>query len=311
MLTRLKRKATALWNLTRLRFPAPSWSMLCTLYQHAQMIQVVRILRSRHGCPWDRKQTFDSFLPYLKEEAAEVYEAARHIEERGYDSFAHEMGDLLFVMTFLIEICEEAGAFVKSLPASSLVEKMVRRHPHVFSDAPNDTKSIKETWQVIKKQEREQSPRPLSIIEKVKPSLSALKEAQNIGKLVATVGFEWPSLKEVWDKVREEVDELGVELQQQMERKGKADPPLQKRQKEELGDLFFSLTNLARHLKIDSEQALRDASEKFRRRFRYIETSLQQEARSLEQASLEEMEELWQQAKKIPPQDNGSSPRQL
>lgn len=293
MLRTLKRKAVALLNRTRLRVPKLSWSMLVSLYRYAQLVEVVRVLRSRHGCPWDQKQTLQDMLPYLKEEAAEIYDAARYIQEGDHEPFAREIGDLLFVLTFLIEICHEVGAFVRSLPAQSLVEKLVRRHPHVFSDAPNDQQSIRETWQQIKQQERSESFRPRSILERAKPSLSALREAQNVGKAVASVGFDWPTLEQVWSKVCEEVEELRDEFFS--EEKGQKE-----RQSQELGDLLFALTNLARHLQLDSETSLREATEKFRRRFSFVETTIHQQNRALEQTSLQEMEELWQEAKKQP-----------
>ncbi|TNE49645.1 MAG: nucleoside triphosphate pyrophosphohydrolase [Deltaproteobacteria bacterium] len=299
MLSLVKRHLIARWNRTKLRFPIPSWSTLLTLYRYAQLIQVVRILRSRNGCPWDRKQTLEEFLPYLKEEAAEVYAAVKELEEGNADPFAHEMGDLLFVMTFIMVLCDEADLFSLSYPGQTLVEKMVRRHPHVFDVASKNLDAIREQWQRIKAEERQDKPAPATVFAKLKPSLSALSEAQNIGKLVAKLGFDWPHLDQVWDKVVEEVEELRQELSAHLSSNsnGVHDAGVQDRQQQELGDLLFALTNLARHLAIDAEQALRDASAKFRRRFRYIEKQLSKRNQTFQDTSLDEMEAIWQDAK--------------
>lgn len=298
MLSKFKRQMVARWNLTKVRFPTLSWSTLLTLYRYAQLIQVVRVLRGRHGCPWDRKQTLEDFLPYLKEEAAEVYAAVRELEEGNPEPFAHEMGDLLFVMTFITILCDEASLFDMAKPAQSLVEKMIRRHPHVFDIASNDPEAIRKEWQRIKAEEKRGKPEPKTIFAKLKPSLSALSEAQNIGKLVAKFGFDWPTIEQVWDKVCEEVEELRHELSEHSKASNGIDgSEIRERQKQELGDLLFALTNLARHLAIDAEQALRDASAKFRRRFRYIEQQLARRNQRLQDTPLNEMEAIWQEAK--------------
>lgn len=314
-LSRLKRRAFALLNHVQLRLPVFSWSTLCSAYRYAQLVQTVRILRSRRGCPWDQKQTFADMLPYLQEEVAEVYQAVRQMEQGDPVSFAQETGDLLFVVTFLVVLCEEAGLFALSLPTRSLVEKMVRRHPHVFSDAPNDLESIRIQWQQIKQQEQQaKSKHPSStmpsIFDKLKPSLSILSEAQQIGETVARVGFDWPDVQEVWNKVCEEMEELRIELSprpgftpseapnsRNTQLAVSDDTDRRTRQQQELGDLLFTLTNLARHLSIDSAQALRDACDKFKRRFHYIEQQLHQRQQTIESSSLETLEELWKQAK--------------
>lgn len=322
LLARLQLRAKALLNHIELRLPWFSWSNLSAAYRYMQLVQTVRILRGRRGCPWDQKQTFADILPYLQEEVAEVYTAVKNIELGDPESFAHETGDLLFVVTFLVILCEEAGLFALSFPARTLVEKMIRRHPHVFSDAPNDTDSIRSQWKQIKQQElqQKQQKRPslfrpfASVFDQLKPSMSPLTEAQQIGELVGRVGFDWPDTQSVWKKVVEEIDELHTEISLPPTPSAHISPPpsspqqeeIHARQHEELGDLLFTLANLARHLNVDSTQSLRDACDKFRRRFQYMELQLHERHTSLESTPAESLEKLWQQAKAAESKSGGA-----
>ena len=228
----------------------------------------MEILRGPGGCEWDRAQTPADIAPYTIEEAYEVKDA---IDRDDTADLRAELGDLLFQTIFQSCIAEEAGTFDFDDVCRDLVAKMVRRHPHVFGDAD------KPDWDALKATERTGAT-----LDGVALALPALMRAQKIQNRAAKTGFDWPSPEPVADKVREELDELAA-----------ATSPEDCH--EELGDLLFSVVNLARHLKIDSEAALRDANAKFERRFAHVESAL---GDSLATASLEDMEAHWQAAKR-------------
>ncbi len=257
-----------------------------------RLLEIMERLRDpKTGCPWDKEQTFRTIAPYTIEEA---YEVADAIEEGDMVALKEELGDLLFQVVFYAEMGREAGHFDFHAIAGAIAEKMTRRHPHVFEDMTYDTAEDRmEAWEKEKSAERHAKSRHKgdtpSILDDVPSALPALLRAEKLQKRAARVGFDWPQAAQVLDKIEEEMAELRAEMD------GKSTIA---RQEDEIGDLFFALANLARHLKIDPESALRHTNAKFERRFRHIETRLAEAGRSPGEASLEEMEALWLQAKK-------------
>ncbi|MCW5964636.1 MAG: nucleoside triphosphate pyrophosphohydrolase [Bryobacterales bacterium] len=248
----------------------------------------MRKLRAPGGCPWDREQTLATLKPYLLEESYEVLEA---IDRKDWPGLCEELGDLLLQPVFQARIAEDEGRFTVADSLDAIVEKLIRRHPHVFGevDAPTAADVLR-NWEQIKREEKAESAsgEPSgSMLDSVPRALPALAEAQRLTSRAAKVGFDWPSTEEVLDKFREEMAEFA-------EARAGGDPA---RVEDELGDLLFVLVNLARFLKIDAEQALRGTSAKFRSRFAHIERRLSEQQREIHATSLEEMEALWQEAK--------------
>jgi MazG family protein len=243
-------------------------------------------LRAADGCPWDREQNLDTLRKYLLEETYEVLDA---IESRDYAGLADELGDLMLQPVFQAQIAAEAGHFTIADSLEAIIAKLIRRHPHVFGDAEARTADdVKHKWDQIKAEEKKAKGRPpAAMLDSVSRSQPALTEAQEITAQVAKVGFDWPSTKEVFDKLHEEL----AELEHAIASGDKAS------QRDELGDILFVVVNLARKLSLDAELSLRDANRKFRRRFAYVESALAAQNRPLGTATLEEMEEQWQQAK--------------
>lgn len=244
-------------------------------------------LRAPGGCPWDRKQTFDTIKAYLLEETYEVMDA---IDARDWPALAEELGDLLLQPVFFAEMAREDGLFSIADSLDAINQKLVRRHPHVFADATAETpEDVKHRWDEIKKQERAErgAKAHVSILEAVPRSLPALMEADQIGHKVAKIGFEWPSVAGVVEKLKEEAAELA-----EAQARGN-----QEHIEHELGDLLFNVVNLARYLKVDPEQALRKTNARFRQRFSHVEQEIVRSGGTLEASSLEEMDALWQQAK--------------
>jgi ATP diphosphatase len=251
-----------------------------------RLIEIMARLRTPGtGCPWDLEQSFETIAPYTIEEAYEVADAiARGDLDRG---LADELGDLLLQVVFHARMAEEAGRFDFGDVVQAITEKLLRRHPHVFGAAKELTpEEVKGLWQRIKTEERQSgaSKNAPHALAGVPLALPALTRAQKLQEKAAEVGFDWPSAKEVLGKVREEVGELEAVL---------GEP----RAAEEIGDLLFAMVNLARHLGVNAETALRAASEKFARRFRAIENSLAERGRSLKDSSLAEMNALWNRIK--------------
>jgi ATP diphosphatase len=243
----------------------------------AVLLEVMK--RLREGCPWDRVQTFDTIAPYTIEEA---YEVAGAIEDKDFKSLPGELGDLLFQVVFHARMAEEAGLFDFGAVVEAVSAKMIRRHPHVFGDeaARDSAASQKDFWEKLKEGER-QAAGQTSLLDDVADALPALMRAEKLQRRASSVGFDWNDAGLVIEKIAEEAREV-------------LDATTQAEREEEIGDLLFVVANLARHLKVDPEAALRGANAKFTRRFRHIETALGDRMGS---ASLEEMEALWLEAK--------------
>ena len=254
------------------------------------LLEIMAQLRDPEtGCPWDKVQTFETIAPYTIEEAYEVAEA---ITQGDMDGLQSELGDLLFQVVFYAQMSSETGGYAFADIARSVADKMVRRHPHVFAGAKVESADAQTAeWEAQKRSEREAKAKAKgdlpSVLDDVPAALPALARAVKLQKRAARVGFDWPDVSGVLEKMAEEIEELRVE-QAAGNLEGMAD---------ELGDVLFAWTNLARFQKIDPETALRNANSKFERRFRRIEAALAATGRAPESASLEEMEALWQEAK--------------
>src|SRR3984885_12113045 len=246
----------------------------------AVLLEVMK--RLREGCPWDRVQTFETIAPYTIEEA---YEVASAIADKDLNALPGELGDLLFQVVFHARMAEEEGRFDFGDVVAAITAKMIRRHPHVFGDdqAKADAASQKDFWEKLKAQERSAAGQT-SILDDVASALPALMRAEKLQRRASTVGFDWNDPADVLDKIAEEAREV-LDAQTQDERE------------DEIGDLLFVVANLARHLKVDPEAALRRSNAKFTRRFRHIEAQLAAKGIKPGDASLDEMEALWQDAK--------------
>lgn len=250
----------------------------------ARLVEIMDTLRSPTGCPWDREQTPDTLKPYLVEETYEVLEA---LEAKDLHAFKEELGDLLLQIVFHSQLMAEAGAFTIDDVAQAISDKLVRRHPHVFGDVKvKDADEVVQNWAKIKAKEKV-GKADRSVLAGVPRGAPALIQAQRLGEKAARVGFDWPSVAEVFKKVEEETQELAATLSTQNVAQ----------QEHELGDLLFALTSLARHLNLDAETALRKAGKRFSHRFRYIETQLEQNGEDIHQTSPARLERLWQEAK--------------
>jgi ATP diphosphatase len=245
-------------------------------------------LRDPHGgCPWDREQTFVSIAPYTIEEA---YEVADAIERSDLNDLKGELGDLLFQVVFHAEMAREQGAFEFDDVVNAISDKLERRHPHVFGDTLIATAQEQNVaWEEHKRKERAARNAHGSVLDDVPVGMPALTRAAKLGKRASSVGFDWPDINGVLDKIDEEVRELRAALKSSDQLEIKA----------ELGDVLFSIANLGRHLHVDLETALRQTNTKFERRFRHVEARLRDQGRTPQQASLEEMDGLWNEAKKL------------
>jgi nucleoside triphosphate diphosphatase len=257
-----------------------------------RLVEVMAKLRSPDGgCPWDLEQNFLTIAPYTIEEA---YEVADAIERQDMAALRDELGDLLLQVVFHARMAQEAGQFDLRQVADGISEKMVRRHPHVFGDTVVKTAEAQtQAWEEHKENERraqaESSGQRPSTLDGVAVGLPALLRALKLQRRAARVGFDWPDARDVLAKMQEELDEIRAELD------GGRKPD---RVLDEVGDLLFVCANLARHLDVDPEAALRHANGKFERRFRHVEQRLADQGRSLAGSTLDEMEALWQEAKK-------------
>lgn len=257
----------------------------------SQLLDIMKALRTPGtGCPWDLEQSFKSIVPYTLEEAHEVAETIEHGDMKALKS---ELGDLLFQVVFYARLAEEENLFDFSDVVNGINEKMIRRHPHVFGGQTGSlsSKDIEGQWERIKDLEKatqNAEEKPTSVLDGVPATLPALSQAIKLQNKAARVGFDWPSLKPVFEKMREELHELEQEMSETAD---------QDRVEDEFGDVLFVIANVGRHLKLDPEQALRRANNKFTSRFKVIEELLAQTGKSPDQSSLEEMEELWQVAK--------------
>jgi tetrapyrrole methylase family protein / MazG family protein len=250
-----------------------------------KLLDIMKTLRSENGCNWDKKQTHESLIPYVIEEAYEVVEA---IEKKDKDNLKEELGDLLFQVVFHSQIAEEASIFNFQDVVDSISDKLVRRHPHVFSEKENlSPDEVLTNWAKIKEKEKEHLKKEMSLLGKI-PPMPALEVAFRVQKKAAEVGFDWDSVEGVKAKVLEELGELEEEW------KGESSEAIE----EELGDLLFSVINLSRFLKIDPEKALRRTNNKFLSRFSIMEKITLERNLNFHDLKMEEKEDLWKEAKK-------------
>jgi tetrapyrrole methylase family protein/MazG family protein len=259
-------------------------------------------LRAPDGCPWDRKQTHESLKPYLLEETYEVLET---IDKQDEPKLREELGDLLLQILFHAQIAAERKAFSVEEVMQLLADKLVRRHPHVFGKKGDDALTpdqVYSNWEQIKKSERQQAGRSESVLDGVPKTLPALLRAFQIQARASRVGFDWPQngdgVHQVMDKVKEEIEELTDAYGTREKRAGEADQAaMQRHLEDEMGDVLFSLVNLARFLKVNPEDAMRRATDRFADRFHFIEAEASRTGRALESMTLAEMDALWEKAK--------------
>ncbi len=246
-------------------------------------VEIMRKLRSEHGCPWDRKQTHQTLKSYLIEE---VYELMEAIDEGDPEKMKEELGDLLFQIVFHAQLASERGEFNIRDVLEGINQKMLSRHPHVFGTEQLDTaEQVLKRWDEFKKKEGKLQE---SLLEGVPKAMPSLLRAKKVQERASKVGFDWSELNEVLEKVKEEFSEFVESLRH--DKKEEIE--------EELGDLFFSLVNLSRFVKVNPEDALQKTTSKFIKRFQYIENKARQLGKSLQDMSLEEMDALWEEAKR-------------
>jgi MazG family protein len=251
-----------------------------------KLLDIMALLRGPGGCPWDREQDFNSIAPYTIEEAYEVDDAIRRGDMTG---LRDELGDLLLQVVFHARMAEEGGHFDFQDVAGAIADKLIRRHPHVFGDHEYaDIEAQSRDWEAIKANER-QGKGVQSALDDIPLSLPALSRAAKLGKRASRAGFDWPDAEGPLEKVHEEIAEIAEAMS---EAQGPA------RLQAEIGDLLFAVTNLARHLGIDPENALRDCNHRFEARFRHVENRLAEQARKPEDSELDEMDALWEEAKR-------------
>ncbi|HEV7890175.1 MAG TPA: nucleoside triphosphate pyrophosphohydrolase [Pyrinomonadaceae bacterium] len=266
------------------------------------LVALMSRLRSPDGCPWDREQTYATLAPMLLEEAYEAFEAVEDAREGRPENLREELGDLLFQIVFYAQVARERGEFTIDDVTDAIHSKMVRRHPHVFGDATvRDNEELLRNWEAMKAEEKRAAGKveedsDSSLLDGVSSKAPALMEAHQLGVKAARVGFDWRNVDEIFDKLHEEIDELREAIAAHRDA-GSDSEHEHERVREELGDLLFAVTNIARHLQVEPEAALKLTNRKFRRRFRHIERGLRARGREPGQSTIEEMEELWQEAK--------------
>ena len=261
--------------------------------EFTRLIDIMATLRAPDGCPWDREQTIDSLKPFVLEETYEVLEA---IDQHDHAELCEELGDFVFEAVFLAQLESEAGHFEIADSLTSVGDKLVRRHPHVFAREVGDpgldsAGQVRTRWEEIKAVERTargDSPKPKTLLSGIAATLPALLRAYHIGTRAASVGFDWARAVDVVAKIQEEVDELREVTNTGSDRE---------RAEEEMGDLLFAMANLARKLGIEPETALRKANDKFTRRFETLERTVAESGRTMREMSLDELEQEWQRAK--------------
>jgi MazG family protein len=293
--------------------------MATTGERFERAVGIMERLRAPGGCPWDREQTFDSIKPYTLEETYEVLEA---IDNRDWQELPGELGDLLLQVLFYSEMAKEQGSFSIDDVLDRLSTKLIDRHPHVFGDVKADTAAqVKRTWDALKDEERkkrfglEKESRDhearQSILDGISSAMPALLEAHKLSSRASQAGFDWPNIEGLFEKLNEEIAELREHLKEfpapgpSPQGRGIAgsgrqttSPRLQARLEDEVGDLFFVLVNIARYLSLDPESALRKTNRKFKRRFQWMEKRLRESGRTPDHTSMDELESLWQQAKR-------------
>jgi MazG family protein len=265
------------------------------------LVALMTRLRSPEGCPWDREQTYASLAPMLLEEAYETFEAVEAAREGAPLELRDELGDLLFQIVFYSQVARERGEFTISDVIEAIHSKMVRRHPHVFGDATvRDNDELLRNWEAMKAEEKraagKETNSDTSLLDGVSLKAPALMEAHQLTTKAARVGFDWQKLEDIFDKLHEEIEELRVAIKEHQDAAPEAELEAT-RVREEVGDLLFAVTNISRHLGVEPEAALKLTNRKFRRRFRHIERGLAAKGRELGSATLDEMEDLWQEAK--------------
>ena len=266
----------------------------------ADLVELMDRLRDPGGCPWDREQTYATLAPMLLEEAYEAFDAMEEARLGRFDNLREELGDLLFQITFFARVAKEMGAFTIDDVIDQVHEKMVRRHPHVFGDVEaGDSTEVLRNWEAIKAEEKRakagnESP-AASILDGVSTKAPALMEAHQISTKVARVGFDWKDVEEIFGKLHEELDELDEAIQVHADTNDEEDHA---KVREEIGDLLFVITNIARRLNVEPEAALKLSNRKFRRRFNFIEQKLREQNRGFDDVSIVDLEALWQEAKR-------------
>ncbi len=264
------------------------------------LVTLMTRLRSPAGCPWDREQTYATLAPMLLEEAYEAFEAVEEARNGRPVDLRDELGDLLFQIVFYAQVAGERGDFSIDDVTDAVHAKMVRRHPHVFGDESAETTTeVLRSWEAIKAEEKRAAANsevanPTSILAGVSKKVPALMEAHQLSTKAARVGFDWEKIEDIFAKVQEEISELRDAIKVHADSKSEADHT---RLREEIGDLLFAVTNIARHLQVEPEAALKLTNRKFRQRFSHIEDRLQARDQSFASATLEELESLWQEAK--------------
>ena len=309
---------------SRLPQPAPviysDCPMSTTGERFERAVSIMARLRAPGGCPWDREQTFDSIKPYTLEETYEVLEA---IDNRDWDELTGELGDLLLQVLFYAQMAKDEGTFSIDEVLDRLSNKLVDRHPHVFGDVKAEASSeVLRNWEALKAEEKKKrlgagggkssknDEKPESVLGGVSTAMPALLEAHKLSSRAARVGFDWPNVQGLFEKLQEETEELKEQLKEfpqpgpQPQGRGVAgagrdqiSDNLRHRVEGELGDLFFVLVNITRYLSLDPESALKKTNRKFKRRFQWMEDQLRTSGRTPDQASMDELEALWQQAK--------------
>lgn len=258
-----------------------------------ELVRIVRKLRAPKGCPWDRVQTHATLKPYMVEE---VYEALEAIDSKDNKKLAEELGDMLLHIVMQAEMGREEGKFDLDDVISSISAKMIRRHPHVFSN--KKVRSVEEVWkkweEIKAKEVKGKSDKVKGILESVPNALPALYRADKVQRRAARVGFDWDSVAGAWDKVHEEEREL----KHLLGKRGKVNGKKVQKVKEELGDLLFAVVNVSRKLDIDAEEALQNATSKFMRRFKEIELHANKKGSHISKMTLPEMDKVWNQIKR-------------
>jgi MazG family protein len=265
------------------------------------LVALMDRLRSPGGCPWDREQTYATLAPMLLEEAYEAFDALEEAREGRPAALREELGDLLFQITFFARVATERGEFNIDDVIDEVHAKMVRRHPHVFGDTTAvDSAEVLRNWEAIKAEEKRAAGKlsgkseGASILDGVSNKAPALMEAHQISTKVARVGFDWTHIKDIFEKLQEEVDELREAIRLHAVINSEDNHA---HVREEIGDLLFVITNIARRLNVEPEAALKLSNRKFRRRFAFIEKKLREQDRKIDGTTLAELEELWQEAK--------------
>ena len=283
--------------------------------QFPKLVELMARLRGPNGCPWDRQQSLDTIKPFLLEETYEVVDA---IGRRDWDELANELGDLLLQVVFFAQMAAEDGHFTMEDVIERIHTKMVRRHPHVFGDAQADTAAdVLRNWEILKAEEKRQRlaergeiyQPPESVLADVSSSIPSLMEAYQLSSRAAHMGFDWAKFEDVLAKLHEEVAELReavAETQRRNEGTEETDKIERtkasvghERLEEEVGDFLFTAVNVARYLRVDAESALRGTNRKFRHRFQWIERELRKAGKSPREATLAEMDALWERSKGI------------